>query len=129
MSSHLLSLPVELFDTVISFLVYPIDAYNLSRTCRYLHTHLKSQCNSFWYNIVRMHIPVFCQPYSPERDHFSMVKRYLSPYRCHLCLAYIDRQEGKWLRKVGMGQKNLSTLGVRVCYSCFVEHTVGEFTA
>ena len=130
MPPHLLSLPVETLDMVISFLVHPIDAYNLSRTCKYLHTHLKSQSNSFWYKLLRMHRLQlkYVWPYDPRRDYFDFAKTTSLFFRaCHLCLAYTSRQEGKWLRKMGVGKESFRALGVRTCVSCFVEHTVSKF--
>ena len=128
MSPHLLSLPVETLDMVISFIAHPVDAYSLSRTCRHLHTHLKSQSNSFWYKLLRMHLPgIFFRPYNPEGDYYKSAKNHSTSRGCHLCFAYINSQEGKRLEKMGMGQDYLSTLGVRVCISCFIEHTVSRF--
>lgn len=131
MSPHLLSFPVETLDMVISFLVHPIDAYNLSRTCRYLYVHLESQSNSFWYNLLRMHKLQlnYGWPYDPKQDYFSIATRnYLSDGACHLCFAHTSTQERKWLWKMGVGKEAFRTLGVKVCVSCFVEHTISKFS-
>ena len=131
MSLHLLSLPTETLDTVISFIVHPIDAYNLSLTCKYLHTHLMSQSNRFWYNLVRKYVwgRMYDWPYDPKRDYFEWVKRsYLNFGACHLCLAHASVPERRWLEGMGVGEESLKSLGMRVCVACFVEHTVCEFS-
>lgn len=129
--SQLLSLPVETLDTVISFIVHPIDAYSLSRTCKRLQAHLKSQSNSFWHKLLRMH-RLHDRPhlklYDPERDYFGYAMAgYLFIGACHLCFGFTSLQERGWLREMGVGKEAFRALGVRVCISCFFEHTIRKF--
>ena len=144
MPPHLLSLPVETLDMVISFLVHPIAAHNLSRTCKYLYTHLQSRSNSFWYNLLGMYkqqlkidgpwemrqrrFPWGLGTYDPKCNYCYIAKTtYLYYGGCHLCFAFTSMEERVWLGKMGVEKESFATLGVRVCVSCFVEHTVSKF--
>ena len=129
MSLQLLSLPVETLDTVISFIVHPIDAYNLSRTCKYLRTHLESQSNLFWYSIMQVHITELrYDPYVPKEDYYLGTRvGYLRIGCCHFCFARTSPQEKKWLQRMGVGEGSFRDLRVRACVSCFVENTISMF--
>lgn len=126
MSPHLLSLPTETIQTIISSIVHPIDAYNLSRTCKHLNTLLISHSNLFWYNLLRKTsaIPSSC-PYNPELNYHAYSRGRLHTGACHMCFAQDSLEETKQLGKMGLKRGNRA-FGPRVCISCFNEHTVSK---
>lgn len=149
MPPHLLSLPVETIENAVGFLVHPMDAFNLSRACKYFRTLLRTHCNSIWYNFLKSyefqkryrdwcerarigHLAHFfsgARTYNPNEDYYKVVRTaYFMSDTCRLCFAYTDQKVKAWLGKMGVDAKSLRALGVKsLCASCFVEHTVGRF--
>ena len=128
MPPHLISLPAETLGTIISFLVHPIDAYNLSRTCRYFRATLLSHSNIYWYNLVRRGNSrlMFNWPYESTQDYYRDYVREILLDACHLCFTEIGPREAAGLRRRGIGRGD-RVFGLRICLSCFIEHTISRF--
>ncbi|CUS12609.1 unnamed protein product [Tuber aestivum] len=114
MSTHLLSLPAETLDSITAYLPHPIDALNLSKTCRYFNQHLSMQHNNkFWYTMLtgsRWRYGLRPLPdcetgwvpggssqlvYDPVRDYKSYVLRALARNGCQFCLTSMQHPLNK----------------------------------
>ena len=75
MSIHLLSLPAETLDSITNYLPHPVDALNLSMTCRYFNQHLTTQHNNkFWYTMFSNGHSGNIYVHRPDTNSFSIGK-------------------------------------------------------
>ena len=142
MSIHLLSLPAETLDSITNFLSYPIDALNLSMTCRYFNQHLRTQHNNkFWHTMfsnghsgnIYVHRPdansfSIGNPgsaYEPGQDYKSYVLRALSLNGCQFCLKPMVSPYSKR----GQDSRMCRVYGFKICMGCLAEHTTSKTLA
>ena len=139
MSIHFLSLPAETLDSITNYLPHPVDALNLSMTCRYFNQHLSTQHNNkFWYtmfsngqseNIYVRHpdtnsfsIGNPWSVYEPGQDYKSYVLRALLQNGCHFCLKHMMSSNSKTYRDSRMCRVH----GFKICMGCLKEHTTSK---
>jgi len=140
MSIHLLSLPAETLDSITNYLPHPVDALNLSMTCRYFNQHLSTQHNNrFWYTMfygcqsgtVYVFHPdggsfLVGNPrtaYEPTQDYKSYILHALSVGNgCQFCL----RQMVAPNCKRGGDSRLCQVYGFKICMGCLKEHTTSK---
>ena len=139
MSIHLLLLPAETLDLITDYLPHPVDALNLSMTCRYFNQHLSTQHNNkFWYTmlsngpseLILVRRPgtnsfLVCNrwsAYEPGQDYKSYVLRALLQNGCHFCLK--DMMSHNF--KTGRDSRMCRVYGFKICMGCLKEHTTSE---
>jgi len=126
MSIHLLSLPAETLDSIMNYLPHPVDALNLSMTCRYFNQHLSTQHNNrFWYTMFSSCQPVTLDaPYEPTQDYKSYVLRALSVVGngCQFCLR---RMVPPNYRK-GHDLRLCRVYGFKICMGCLRKNTTSK---
>ena len=140
MSIHLLSLPAETLDSITNYLPHPVDALNLSMTCRYFNQHLSTQHNNkFWHTMLsKSHSRSIYVPgphagwrslfypwlaYSPARDYKSYVLGALSLNGCQFCLGRMTNS------KKGRDSRMCRVHGFKICMGCLKEHTTSKILA
>ena len=139
MSIHLLSLPAQTLDSITNYLSHPVDALNLSMTCRYFNQHLSTQHNNkFWHTMFSnsrsggIYVPsphpgcrLFGAPrlaYSPAQDYKSYVLGALLQNGCQFCLKYMVSPDSK----NGQDQRMCRAYGFKICMGCLKEHTTSK---
>jgi len=148
MSIHLLSLPAETLDSITNYLPHPVDALNLSMTCRYFNQHLSTQHNNmFWYKMFSscqsgtVYVPrhgadtfsVTDQNtfsvgnprlgYEPTQDYKSYVLRALSVGNgCQFCLRHMVAPSNR----KGHDFRLCRVYGFKICMGCLKENTTSK---
>ena len=141
MSIHLLSLPAEILDPITNYLPHPVDALNLSMTCRYFNQHLSTQHNNkFWHTMLSNgpseHILVrrpgtnsflVCNRwsvYEPGQDYKSYVLRALLQNGCQFCLKPMVSPNSEIYRD--RDSRMCRVHGFKICMGCLKEHTTSK---
>ena len=139
MSIHLLSLPAQTLDSITNYLSHPVDALNLSRTCRYFNQHLsKRHSNKFWHTMLfNCHSGIIYAPgphagwrsifnprlaYSPAQDYKSHVLGALLLNGCQFCLKRMLSPE----RRANHDSRMCRVHGFKICMGCLKEHTTSK---
>ena len=140
MSIHLLSLPAETLDSITNYLPHPVDALNLSMTCRYFNQHLSTQHNNkFWHTMFsnrqsgNIYLPgphavwrSIGSPrfaYSPAEDYKSYVQGALLQNGCQFCLKHMVSPYSK---NGPRDSRICQVHGFKICMGCLKEHTTSE---
>ena len=142
MSIHLLSLPAETLDSITNYLPHPVDALNLSMTCRYFNQHLSTQHNNkFWHTMFsngrsgNIYVPgpnprcrligIPRSAYSPAQDYKSYVRGALLQNGCQFCLTHMVSPHSK----KGQDSRMCRVHGFKICMGCLKEHTTSKTLA
>ena len=140
MSIRLLSLPAETLDSIVNYLPHPVDALNLSMTCRYFNQYLSTQrSNKLWHTMFsntksgNIYVPGpnagwrsignLRLAYSPAQDYKSYVLGALLQNGCQFCL---KRMPSLWSKKGPPDSRMCYVHGFKICMGCSKEHTISE---
>ncbi|KAL7272001.1 hypothetical protein RUND412_005205 [Rhizina undulata] len=121
---HLLSLPAETLDAIVNYLPRPIDAINLSMTCRYFQQHLSPHNNLLWYHFCSSipsmpTIPTDShKEYDPTYSYKSCILDALRLFTCNFCLRHLSNAP-KNNRRRKSDDSYVSVHGFRLSKSAF----------